>query len=465
MLFALICAALVLIVLAAVGKPLLSRKGALAARGQYDRAVYSDQLREVDRDLARGVIGPEEAGSARLEIQRRLLSVDTKAPSSADAPARSPRLAVAAALFVALGAGGLYWRLGAPGLSDAPYADRPAAMAGGSTAAPSAQPHADMREAAEKLEAKLRSDPSNASGWVLYARTCSMLGDWNKAASAYQRAIDLGQKGGDIYAGYGEMLVMAADGIVAPAAHDAFASALTNDPGNGVARYYLALADAQAGDARKAIGAWLELAAGLPEDSTMRDEIARRVADAARSAGIDPPALPKGLPAEAATAGPTEEQMQAAADMAPEQRAQMIGGMIEKLAAKLKDDPNDLDGWLRLGRAYYVQGDPAKAVEAYDHAAALKPGDPGIKLQTVAALLSGLKPEDALPPRAVAMLNEVAAVAPDAPEVLWYLGVVAARDGRAAEARDKWTKLLESLPGDGEDAKMVRAALGELKGR
>jgi len=70
-----------------------------------------------------------------------------------------------------------------------------------------------------------------------------------------------------------------------------------------------------------------------------------------------------------------------------------------------------------------------------------------------------------LPPRAITLLKDVSAVAPDAPEVLWYLGVVAARDGRPAEARDKWTRLLASLPAGGEDAKMVQAALGELKGK
>jgi cytochrome c-type biogenesis protein CcmH len=208
----------------------------------------------------------------------------------------------------------------------------------------------------------------------------------------------------------------------------------------------------------------LELAAGLPEDSPMRDEIGHRIADAAKSTGIDAPPLPKGLAAEQPPTGPTAEQMQAAAEMTPEQRSQMIGGMIEKLAAQLKAQPNDLEGWLRLGRAYSVQGDTAKAVDAYDHAAALKPGDSGIKLQTVASLLAGLKPGDELPPRAIALLREVAAVTPDAPEVLWYLGVVAARDGNATEAREKWTKLLASLP-DGEDAKMVKAALGELQGK
>jgi cytochrome c-type biogenesis protein CcmH len=461
MLFALVCVVLVLAVLAAVSFPLLSGAHVLPARGQYDRAVYRDQLQEVDRDVARGVLNPREADSARLEIQRRLLAVEVAGGPQPDRIVRSPRAAAVAALFVVLGVAGLYWRLGAPGLPDVPFADRPgtreeAGATGGEA------PHKDMRDAAARLEQKLRADPANAGGWVLYARTESMLGDWQKAADAYRHAIDLGQKDSEVLAAYGEMQVMAADGIVSPAAHDTFAAALAADADNGVARYYLALGESQAGDGHKAVAAWLELAAGLPENSSMRQAIAGRIVQAAKNGGFEAPPMPKGLPAQAAQDGPTSEQMQAAAAMPAAERDQMINGMIEKLAASLKTEPNDPDGWLRLARAYLVQGKRDLAVDALDHATALKPDDPSIKLQMVSALLSGLKPGDALPPRAITLLTEVAAVTPDEPEVLWYLGVVAARDGRMAEARDKWKKLLALLPADSEDAKMVNAALQQV---
>ena len=462
MLFTLVCVILVLAVLAAVSLPLLSGAQVLPTRGQYDRAVYRDQLQEVERDVARGVLSAKEADSARLEIQRRLLAVD-----SAGGPARerlvrsSPRVAVAAGLFMVAVTGGLYLRLGAPALPDVPFADRPVASAE-SGATDEQAPHKDMRDAAARLEQKLRADPANSGGWVLYARTESMLGEWQKAADAYKRAIDLGVKDADVLSAYGEMQVMAADGIVSPAAHDTFAAAVAADADNGVARYYLALADSQAGDGHKAVAAWLELAAGLPENSSMRQAIAARIAEASKNGGFAAPPMPKGLPAEAGTNGPTADQMQAAAAMPAAERDKMINGMIEKLAARLKAEPNDLDGWVRLGRAYAVQGKNDQAVDAFEHAARLKPGDSSIKLEIVAALLSGLKPTDALPPRAIALLTEVAAVSPDAPEVLWYLGVVAARDGRPAEARDKWTKLLAALPADGEDTKLVKAALAQL---
>src|ERR1700684_4517698 len=69
-----------------------------------------------------------------------------------------------------------------------------------------------MRKAAELLRQKLQTDPSNARGWMLYARTSSILGEWNNAADAYRHAIDLGLKDAATYAGYGEMLVMGAGG-------------------------------------------------------------------------------------------------------------------------------------------------------------------------------------------------------------------------------------------------------------
>ena len=95
------------------------------------------------------------------------------------------------------------------------------------------------------------------------------------------------------------MLVLAAQGIVTPAARDAFVAALAADPAEKIARYYLALADSQAGEERRALDAWLKLAGELSADSQMRAEIARRVAQAAAQAGIEAPPLPP--PAEPAS--------------------------------------------------------------------------------------------------------------------------------------------------------------------
>ena len=467
MLLALGMLALLLLALAAVCLPPWRGATVTPERGAFDRAVYRDQLREVERDVARGVLNADEAGAARLEIHRRLLAVDATAASHDAGAGRNPRLAITAACVLVLAAGGLYAWFGAPFLPDVPFADQSA------PAAERGMPgeHLDIKDAAARLRQKLTAEPTNAQGWALYARTEAMLGEWQQAVAAYRQAITLGQTGADVYAGYGEMLVLAADGIVPPAAHDAFRHALAAEPKNDVARYYLALADSQAGEVHRAIEAWQALAADLPEDSPMREAIAQRVAEAAQAGGIEAPALPQGRPAAASApptqaapgGGPDAAQMAAAARMSPAEREEMVRGMVAQLAARMEKEPGNLEGWLRLGRAYAVLGETDKAVDAYDRAVALQPDDPSIKLQAVDALLGRLQPSDKLPPRAVALLHEAAKATPDAPEVLWYLGVVAVHDGHPDEARQAWTKLLAALPADSEEVPMVKAALAALK--
>jgi cytochrome c-type biogenesis protein CcmH len=456
MLMTLLFAAVALAAVAIVCLPLLRGVPGVVDRGYFDRVVYRDQLKEVERDLARGVLDTTEAASARLEIQRRLLGVDVASPAGKTWSARSPRAAILVALAVVVGATGLYYQFGAPALPDAPFIERVAQRT------PPDSQHLAMQQAARRLEQKLLSDPSNAEGWVLYARTESILGDWQKASAAYRHAIDLGQKAPNVYAGYGEMLVLAADGIVPPAAEDAFRSALAGDARNDVARYYLALADGQAGEEKQAIEKWLALAADIPADAPMRDAIARGIAEAAKAGGIPAPPLPQGA---ASHPGPNADQVAAAAQMPEADRKDMISGMVAKLAARLQNAPDDLDGWLRLGRAYAVLGETDKSVDALDRAVKLRPDDSSIKLQAFQAMIANWRPNQKLPPPAIALLRQVAATAPDQPEVLWYLGLDAAHDGHLDEARRSWTKLLSALPADGEDAKLVKDALNALPAR
>jgi cytochrome c-type biogenesis protein CcmH len=455
---ALVLAGMTAVVLLALLLPLLHGWRAPAERRQFDRAVYRAQLDELARDVARGVIGDAEAAAARLEIERRLLAADPgMGPAAGAATSRlgsSRALAIAAALIVAGGAGLLYLHLGAPAVPDMPFAERHE-----TTPARQAE-QAEIADAAATLAAKLKADPKDARNWLLYARTEAMLGNWQTSANAYSRAMALGNNDPEVLGGYGEMLVLAADGIVGPPARTAFVSVLQRDSKNPIARYYLALADAQAGEPRRAITAWQVLAADLPEGSPMRDAIGRQVARAASTAGIAVPSLPDGQ-AGAATA-PTRDQTEAAANMPPAQREQMIRGMVAQLAARMASTPDDPDGWLHLGRAYTVLGETDKAVDAYDHAARLKPGDVDISLQEVEAMLANRKPDDAIPPRAVTLLTQIEAVSPDRPEVLWYLGVVAIRNGDRDGARREWGRLLTLLPAASEDHKTVAEALQAL---
>ncbi|MGD0107185.1 MAG: tetratricopeptide repeat protein, partial [Rhodopila sp.] len=160
--------------------------------------------------------------------------------------------------------------------------------------------------------------------------------------------------------------------------------------------------------------------------------------------------------------GPDQKAVADAANMTDEQRQAMIRGMVASLAAKQEADPTNLDGWLRLGRAYTVLHEPDKAAEAFDKAATLKPDDVSIPLQEVRALLSDHAPTDTLPPRVIGLLKHVEATDPEQPLVLWYLGMAAAQDARLDEARRYWGMLLTKVPPGSEDAQMVQSALDTL---
>jgi cytochrome c-type biogenesis protein CcmH len=140
----------------------------------------------------------------------------------------------------------------------------------------------------------------------------------------------------------------------------------------------------------------------------------------------------------------------------------MINGMVASLAAKQEADPKNLDGWLRLGRAYAVLHQADKAADAYDKAAALKPQDVSIRLQELRALLQDHAPTDTLPPRVIDLLNQVQAADPDQPLVLWYLGITAAQAKHPDDARRYWTRLLTLIPSNSDDARMLHSALDAL---
>jgi cytochrome c-type biogenesis protein CcmH len=443
--------------------PLVRRMRPVPERGHFDRVVYRDQLQELGRDVLRGLLTESEAAGARLEIQRRLLAANTvKKPAPAWSNRRGSVLAAFVVLFAAGGTAAVYALIGAPGIPDSPFTFRPA-VAGEATAVAAEPPgHGDLAQALGNLAAKLKANPSDADGWLLYARTAGSLRRWDEAADAYRRAIALGRGGAETQAGYGETLVLQADGVITPAAHDAFVTALKDDPKQDVAQYYLALAAGQSGEPVKAIGLFQALLADIPEDAPMREEIGKRIAEAAKASGLPVRALAKGTPPE--PDDPATVATEAAPAMPQGEQKAMITAMVARLATRLQAEPGDTDGWMRLGRAYVVMGERDKAADAYNRAVAQRPGDAAIRLQAAEGLLTGLRPDDALPPQAVAMLRQVEVIAPEEPAVLWYLGVAAARDAHPADARRYWSHLLAKLPADGADTTMVKNAMGSLKG-
>ena len=433
--------------LALIMLPALRRAGAAPARSAYDRGVYRDQLAEIDRDLARGVLAAEQAATARLEIERRLLATGDEA-SASEAP-NTPRFLFAAlGLAVVLAAGAAYLATGSPGVPDQPVDER----------VPPGTPK-ELAASADRLAERLEQNPDDGEGWLLLARTQAVLERYRAAAESYQHAMALTDEGADAAAGYGEMLVLSSNGVVTPAARQAFETAIAKEPSNPPARYYLALAAAQAGHAAEAIDAWRKLEAEAPPDAPWRDSLRQRIAETAQKAGLP-------VPEEAR--GPSAADVAAAQKMSPEERQKMIRSMVEGLAARLEKSPDDAAGWQRLGRAYRVLGEKEKAEAALAHVVTLRPTDKEALLDHAHAVLDaagGADPHKPLPEPFLADMRAVAKIDPENTEALWYLGLAAAQRHDKEEAEAHWKRLLARLPPEGNDAALVHRALDALAGK
>jgi len=385
MIFWIVAGALTALVVAGLLVPLLRRPHVGADRGAYDLAIYRDQLAEIDRDLARGEIGAEQAATARTEVERRLLAIapgDPSAPpsartrESAEPRPTAHRLAgIVLAIAVPATAVGIYLFLGTPGVPSQPFAERKTTVDAATQSAPA------MEQLAERLAERLAEAPDDRDGWILLARTYTEMQRFDEAARVYGQAIENGFDEAEFHAARGESLTAAADGTVVPEARRAFATALERDPAEPRARYYAGLALIQDGSTREAMQVWTTLLREAPADAPWRPFVAAQVRRAATALGEDPPpeaaevatpqARPQTPPAAAGAPSPSKAEVEAAGEMSEEDRAAFIRSMVARLAGRLEEQPDNLDGWLRLARAYGVLGETERAKEALARADAL----------------------------------------------------------------------------------------------
>lgn len=318
-----------------------------ASAAQADLAVYRDQLAEIERDRETGLIGAAEGEGARAEVARRILRATAEAEAeratARGADLRRRVVAVIALLGVPLLAGGLYFSLGSPLYPPQPLAQRLEAR----------PDQSDIAILIRKVEGHLEANPEDGRGYEVVAPIYSRIGRLDDSVRAWTNAIRLLGSSAPRQTGLGEALVAQSGGVVTAEANAAFQAALAQSPGDPKARYFLGLAAEQDGQPAEAARLWSALAAESPPDAPwqglLRDSLAR--------VGASPPA---------AAAGPSAADVAAADSLSPEERQQMVRGMVQRLSDRLAQDGDDLDGWLRLVRAWNVLGeaDKAKAVAA-----------------------------------------------------------------------------------------------------
>ena len=279
-----------------------------------------------------------------------------------------------------LGAGAIYLTVGAPTTPDHPFhrdvAANTAAVAPGADGL-----HAQMDQMVSALQKKLAANPNDADGWGLLARSLMRLDRAAEAVPAYQRAIAVSPTpNAQLDAEYAEARVIAANGQVDDGALELFNRLHAADPANPQARYYIALAKAQHGDTVGALADWRALVASSPKDAPWLPTVQQRIADVAAPGARATTNAPAPASTGAADApGPSAADVAAASSMSDADREKMIQGMVDGLADRLKQTPDDVDGWRRLARAYTVQGRTTEAADAERQVLRLDPSDQNAK--------------------------------------------------------------------------------------
>ncbi len=435
-----------LLALAWLVRPLLwPAKGQGVSAQRLNASIYRDQLEALERDLARGSISAADCEATRDELQLRLLD-DTEEPAAVAgagaASVLSARLTAAAiALLLALGSAGMYWWLGTPAAID-PVAAQKASQD-------------QVAQMVQKLADRLKTNPSDTQGWAMLARSYKVMRRFDEAEQAFIKAGDVVNTSPDLLVDYADLLAVRANDNIEGKPLELVNKALALDPQHPMGLMMSGVAAYRRNDFPVAVAQWEKLLLLLEPGSADAQQVEANIADARANAGM--PAAPKSSAgAEAGKLPPVDAA--AAGAMTPEK----INQMVEGLAAKLKANPGDLQGWVRLARAYKVQGKLAEAEDAYAKAGKFVDADADLLMQyaDVVASRSGK-----LEGKPMMLVKKALALNPKHPMALMMAGTDAYARAEYAQAVKFWETVLPVLPPGSKDATLVQSEIADARAK
>lgn len=397
MFFWIIALVLALIVAGLLARALTRRQEGQEHPAAYDLRVYRDQLKEIDKDVARGVIGQEDGERLRAEVSRRILSADAQlrhAEESGPSDTRTAApLATLVALIVVAGGIGLYFIVGQPGVRDLPLATRiaeanekhatrqsQAAREAALPPMPVNEPEGQYKDLIAKLRQTVADRPNDLQGQMLLARNEANLGNIRAAYTAQEAVLRLKGAEAEVqdYLLHAELLINSAQGYVSPEAEASLRAALEKSPRHPVARYYWGLMLVQNDRPDLAFKMWEPLLREGPADAPWIAPIRDGIEELAWRAGEKytlPPAQPSG--GAPMLRGPSQEDMENAAQMSAEDQQAMIRNMVSGLSERLNEEGGSPQEWAQLIGALGVLGDTDRAAAAYAKAKETYAGDDG----------------------------------------------------------------------------------------
>ena len=374
-------AGITLVVAATLWRAAVRARGDVQAAAGFDLGVYRDQLAEVERDIARGLLPEGEGARLRTEVSRRVLEADRGLRSGAASGVSRAGWGLAVVLGAAMvGSVALYERIGAPGYPDLPLAERMAASEERRQNRPDqAQAEAGVPQTVrsdvdpdfailmDKLRAAVLARPDDVQGLTLLVRNEAALGNLRAAIVAQTGLI--AAKGPQAvaadHAGLAELLILATGGYVSPEAEEELVRALSLDARETTARYYSGVMFAQVGRFDQTFVIWRALLAEGPPDAPWIAPIRDQMPEVAARAGVN-----YTLPDAIATAprGPSMADVAAMSDLSVGDRQVMIAGMVDQLAARLASEGGSAEEWVQLISSLAVLGRLDQAREIYAEA-------------------------------------------------------------------------------------------------
>ncbi|WP_417449486.1 c-type cytochrome biogenesis protein CcmI [Kordiimonas sp.] len=321
---------------------ILLRGEGKTAQGLDPVSHYRSQLRELDADVARGVIDDTSAQAAKVEIERRILKAARAGKGSVLSRGSGKALWPIAGVLVLVPVV-FYWFVGRPDLPA-----KPGFVAEGR--------HTEIEEggptygeALKSIRKHLDENPEDVKAWDVLAKSSRAIRDYSSAANAFARLAELQPNEIQWRVHQFEAMLAMAGGRITPASRLVLARVLNEAPNHPAAQYYLGLAYEQMGDADKARATWTALADRSAPDAPWMGSVRQKLS----ALGVKPPKL-------------SNDQMAAVAAMSEEDRAAFIDSMIARLAGRLEDNPDDPEGWMMLARSQLSLGNQEAAVAALE---------------------------------------------------------------------------------------------------
>lgn len=373
--------------------PLLRPRRRSGGASESEFEFYKGQLREIECDRDRGLRDADDAAQARIQVSRKILNLDQATRNSAyGATPRVASLLAGCAFAAAIVPGALllHARIGDPGMRDMPLAERLAAADAMQSNRPgqkefvarlgepdisAAERDPEYLRLLDELRQAVASRPGDARGLQLLATHEAGAGNLQAAVDAKSKAVAIlgDHAAAEDHAELAVLMIGAAAGYVSPEAELALARALEQDPEHPAARYYVGAMHAQTGRPDLAFHVWRSLLENVPPAEPWVFELRRQVVEVAPYAGLQyADALAETDPA---MPGPDARQLEFAAGLTDEKRAEMVGGMVDGLEARLADSGGTPEEWARLIRSLGVLGQDLRAEQAYDAARSAHSGD------------------------------------------------------------------------------------------